>query len=231
DVDAIPHKPVTQEAANPGQAHNKESRKAHAPKPRHHARLSSGSDADESDHGEENDVLRRARHARVHRSPAAPRSSSSEMQLKHPRASRASFTDRATPSTPKKPRPTLSGRFSALDTDDEEEEIARILKEREKSTVRQVPSAVVTPEARRAQQLREEEEQHQRRVRVIRQQLLELNHPDRTALSAMAEDFPNSAEASIEEYIAKLSKSRDATPGPVLSIAVATPAPITVATP
>ncbi|KAG0256970.1 hypothetical protein DFQ27_005375, partial [Actinomortierella ambigua] len=200
--DALPHKAVTQEAPSPGRAHNKESRKARAPQPRRNSRLSSGSDADESDHARgENDVLQRARHARAHRSPASPlkkRSSVSEMQLEPPRASRAAVTNRTTPSTPKKPRPTLPGRYSALDTDEEEEEIARILKEREQVTVRQLPSAVVTPEARRAQQLNDEEEQHQRRVQAIRQQLLKLNHPDRVSLSAMAEDFPNSAEASIE---------------------------------
>ncbi|KAF9150347.1 hypothetical protein DFQ26_001620, partial [Actinomortierella ambigua] len=55
-------------------------------------------------------------------------------------------------------------------------------------------------------------------VHAIRQQLLRLNHPDHVSLPAMAKDFPNSAEAPIEEYIAKISKPRAADPAPVPTV-------------
>ncbi|KAF9153586.1 hypothetical protein DFQ26_000530 [Actinomortierella ambigua] len=113
--------------------------------PRRNSRLGSGYNADESDHArEENNILQRARHARAHRWPAAPlkkRSSVSEMQRKPSRVSRGAVTKRATPPTPKKRRRTLPGRYSALDTDEEEQEIDRILKQREKSTIAPAPTA------------------------------------------------------------------------------------------
>ncbi|KAG0249288.1 hypothetical protein DFQ27_000240 [Actinomortierella ambigua] len=81
------------------------------------------------------------------------------MQRKPSRVSRGAVTKRATPPTPKKRRRTLPGRYSALDTDEEEQEIDRILKQREKSTIAPAPTASraalsgqvspLTPEKRR----------------------------------------------------------------------------------
>ncbi|KAG0255154.1 hypothetical protein DFQ27_006405 [Actinomortierella ambigua] len=148
--EAKQHKPVSQQAATP---YNKESRKARVPQPRYNARPSSGYNADVSDHArEENNVLQHAPHARDHRWPASPlkqRSSVSEMQLKPSRVSRGAVTKRTSPSPPQKRRPILAGRYSALDTDDEEEEINKILKEREQITVNPVLTAsrATTPPA------------------------------------------------------------------------------------
>ncbi|KAF9967372.1 hypothetical protein BGZ73_000570, partial [Actinomortierella ambigua] len=147
-----------------------------------------------------------------HRAAPQETPSPGKMHSKESRKSRA----------PQKPRPTLPGRFSALDTDEEEEEIARILKEREQQgTSHQTLSAVATPEARKVQQVDDEELAHQKRVHAIRQQLNKINHPDRVSLLAMAEKFPSSVEASIEEYITKISKP-PAPPAPIVAAPVST---------